>query len=114
MKSIRLIARLRVHEGKLDEVRDIGKRMLECVREKDDGAVIYECFLNEERTEFVTCEAYEDADAIIGHQISLGSLWDELRGAADLSLDFLGTSSPEPEEATRDLDARFYGFFQVK
>ena len=51
MKEIQLTARLKIHDGKLEEFKVVAASALETVREKDAGARQYVWFLSADQSE---------------------------------------------------------------
>ena len=46
MSALQVTARLTIHEGKLDEFKEVAARCMQSVREKDSGTLQYDWFLN--------------------------------------------------------------------
>ena len=112
MNELQVTARLRIHDGKLDEFKNVAKACLEGVREKDKGTLQYDWFFNEGQTECVVRERYVDSNAALEHMGNLGETLGALLGLVDLSLEICGTPSDELVQATEGIDIKYYSFFQ--
>ncbi len=112
MNEIQITARLKIHDGKLEQFEEAAAACVRSVREKDTGTLQYDWFYNEDRTECVVRETYRDSDAILEHIGNLGDAFGALVGVSDLSLEVFGDPSPELVAASEGLDTAVYSFFQ--
>jgi quinol monooxygenase YgiN len=112
MSSLKVTARLTVHEGKVAEFKAIAARCMESVRERDTGTLQYDWFLSEDESECVVMEAYRDSAAVLEHVGNLGETLGALLGVADLALEVFGSPSEELVAATADLAPRVYSPLQ--
>lgn len=53
MNELQITARLRIHDGKLDQFRTHAKACMESTRAKDERTLQYDWFINEDGTECV-------------------------------------------------------------
>jgi quinol monooxygenase YgiN len=51
LSELQCIARLRIHDGKLDEFKRLAAKCTQLVRTKDTGTLQYELYLNSDSTE---------------------------------------------------------------
>lgn len=56
MDKIQLSARMTAHEGKLDELIELGKQCIALVRENEPNSMQYEYFVNRDSGEVVVRE----------------------------------------------------------
>jgi quinol monooxygenase YgiN len=56
MSEIQGVARLKFHEGKVEEFKRLSAQVMDIVRAKDTGTLRYEIFLNDDQSE---CVVYE-------------------------------------------------------
>ena len=112
MRPLHVIARYRIHPGKFDLFRQSAAECLALVRLKDVGTCRYDWYLSGDQRVCVTIEVYEGCDALLDHAANLGRTLDRLMSAADLSLEFYGTSSQELLAATEELPITFYSLLQ--
>jgi quinol monooxygenase YgiN len=61
------IARFKLHEGKLDELKCLSAQAMEIVRTKDTGTLQYDTYFNDDRSECAVIERYRDSEAAIEH-----------------------------------------------
>ena len=95
MKEIQVTARLKIHDGKLEEFKLVAAGALKTVREKDKGARQYDWFLSADQSECVVRERYVDSQAVLDHMTIVGEQLGALVGLSDLSLELYGDPSPE-------------------
>ena len=112
MNELQVTARLTIHEGKLDEFRDVAAKCMQSVREKDSGTLQYDWFFNEEHTECVVREKYRDSDAVMEHMGNLGELLGSLMSLCSMDLEVYGSPSAELAEAAAALAPSVYHHFQ--
>ena len=112
MKQIQIIARLRIHQGQLEKFKEIAQNCMDTVRAKDTGVLQYNWFFNDDESECVVCEVYEDSQAVLKHKENLGETLGALLDLADLTAEFYGTPSKELVEGMAGLDVNFYNFYQ--
>ena len=112
MNEIQVTARLKIHQGQQERFRQIAQVCLETVREKDNGTLQYDWFFNEDESECVVRERYQDSAAVMEHMGNLGETLGALLGLADLSLEVYGTPSEELASAIAGLDVTTYSYYQ--
>ncbi len=95
MKEIQLTARLKIHDGRLEEFKIVAAGALETVREKDTGVRQYDWFLSADQSECVVRERYVDSQALLDHLAIVSEQLGALVGLSDLSLELYGDPSPE-------------------
>ena len=104
MSELKVVARLKIHEGKFDEFKVIAQECREIVKEKDQGTLQYDWFLNEDRTECVVLERYLDSNALMDHMGNLGDTLGQLLSVSNFSGEVFGNPSQELINATEGLD----------
>ena len=72
MDEIKGIARVKIHPGKLDEWKRLTEQAMEIVRTQDPGTLQYEVFFNDDESEAIVFERYQDADAALEHFANIG------------------------------------------
>jgi quinol monooxygenase YgiN len=112
MSELQVTARLTIHEGKLDEFRDVAAKCMQSVREKDSGTLQYDWFFNEDHTECVVREKYRDSAAVMEHMGNLGEVLGSLMGVCSMDLEVYGSPSAELAEAAAALAPKVYHHFQ--
>ena len=68
------VARLKIHEGKLEEYTRLSTQAMEIVRTKDTGTLQFDIFINDDQSECMVIERYRDSEALIEHAGNLGDL----------------------------------------
>ncbi len=111
MNTIRIVARARIHPGKLEEFTKIAAGCLAASR-RDPGTQSYEWYLNADRTECVVLEVYDDSNALLAHVGNLGELLGQVMAVSDLTLEFFGDPSPELRQVGDSLGAKVYSYLQ--
>lgn len=112
MNELQITARLRIHDGKLDQFRTHAKACMESTRAKDERTLQYDWFINEDGTECVVRERYVDSDALLEHLGNLGDRLGELLSVSDMSAEVCGTPSQELLKATEGIPKTVYSYFQ--
>lgn len=112
MSELIVIARCKIHEGKLESFRDAATGCLRSVQEQDKGTLQYDWYFNDDQTEGVVLEKYRDSDAVLEHIANMGDIFGALLETCDLSLEIFGDPSSELREAASGLSSRVYSQFQ--
>lgn len=112
MKELQITARLRIHDGKLDQFKTLAIACMESTRAKDEGTLQYDWFINEDGTECVVRERYVDSDALLEHLNNLGDKLGEIMSVSDMSAEVCGKPSKELLKATEGIPKMVYSYFQ--
>jgi quinol monooxygenase YgiN len=112
MDAIQVTARLTIHEGKLEEFKELAAQCMRSVRERDSGTLQYDWFFNDAHTECVVREAYKDSGAVLEHIANLGPTMGALLGVSDMALEIYGSPSAELAKAAAGLAPKTYSPFQ--
>ena len=112
MNQLQVTARLKIHEGKLDEFKQLAAQCLMTVKEMDQDTLQYDWFFNKEQTECVVRERYTDSNAIFAHLANLGELFGKILAVSDFSVEVFGEPSQELINATKNLNPKIYSFYQ--
>lgn len=108
MSALQVTARLRIHDGELSEFKDVASRCMESVRTKDTGTLQYDWFLNDEGTECMVREKYENSDAVFEHLGNLGDTLGELMAVCDMELEAYGSPNEALVGALGEMGAKIY------
>lgn len=111
MKEIQVVARCRIHEGKLEAFKAAARACLANTREKDKGTLEYDWFFNPDKTECVVLETYRDSEAVLGHVENLGEKVHALLGTCDFSIELFGDVSPALRELLEAFPHRIYDHY---
>lgn len=112
MSDIQVTARLKIHDGQLENFKKAAADCMESVRTKDTGTRQYDWFFNADQTECIVREHYDSSDAVLQHMGNLGEALGALLGTADLALEVYGAPSAELAEAASSLDVEVFSSFQ--
>lgn len=95
MSELRGIARVKFHEGKVEEFKRLSAQAMEIARTKDSGTLAYEIYLNDDESEGIVFESYRDSAALIEHGANLGDLSAAILATGSFSGEVLGDPSAE-------------------
>jgi len=112
ISEIQGIARLKIHDGKLDEFKRLSAKCMELVRTKDTGTLQYETYFNSDETECLVLERYRDSQALLDHLKNMGETGAAIFQTCTGSGEVCGTPSPELTKALEGSPVRIYLPFQ--
>jgi quinol monooxygenase YgiN len=112
MNELQVTARLKIHEGKLNEFKYLAAQCLIAVKEREPGAMQYDWFFNDDNTEYVVRERYVDSSAVFAHLGNIGELLGKVLLVADMSLEVFGNPSQELRAAIAAMNPKIYPFYQ--
>lgn len=95
MNEIQGIARLKIHDGKLEQFKKVAAQCMEVVRTKDTGTLQYEQYFNQDQTECLVLERYRDSQALMEHLQNIGNLMDAMLETCSASGEVCGNVAPE-------------------
>lgn len=82
------IARFRFHAGRVEEFKALSRQCMEVVQRMDTGTLRYDVFMNDDESEALVIEEYEDSAALLEHLAHIGQ---------DLSAAILATAAVQGE-----------------
>jgi len=112
MSKIQLVARFKLHEGKVKEFKAVAKDCLIVISEKDKGVLQYDWFFDEKEAECVVIELYKDSAAVLNHVGLIGELLGKAMAMSDFSGEIYGNASDELKGALSALNIKMYSYFQ--
>src|SRR3984893_13617932 len=95
MSELQGIARVELHEGKVEEFKRLAAQCMEIVRTKDTGTLQYDIYFNDDQSECIVHERYRDSEALIEHAAHLGDLNEAVVATGSVSAALLGEPSAE-------------------
>jgi quinol monooxygenase YgiN len=114
MDEVSSIARIKIHEGKLEEFKRLSALCVQSVRTKDTGTLQYDHFFNDDFTECLVIERYRNFAALREHLANIGDeIMQALFKVCSMSGDILTTPTPELRKAIEGLDIRVYSPCQL-
>lgn len=114
MKKIHLTAKFKIHDGKIEEAKQIAAECIALVKEKEvgNGALQYDWFFSPDQTECVVRETYTDSNAVLAHMQNLAEPLGKLMGISDLALEVYGNPSVELQKAASAFVPKVYTYYQ--
>ena len=94
-RELQGIARIKFHEGKLEEFKRLAARCMEIARTKDTGTLQYEIYFNDDQSECIVLERYKDSAALIEHGAHLGELAQAILATGSVTSACLGEPNAE-------------------
>lgn len=102
------IARLKVHDGKLEEFKRLSAECIEIMRATDSGTLQYEIYVSDDQSECVFIERFSDAEALLEHNKNLGDLLEAMLATGTVSAELFGTPNDELRAKFAGSPVRFY------
>jgi quinol monooxygenase YgiN len=106
------IARVKIHEGKLEEYKRLNAQCMDIARTKDTGTLQYEVYFNDDQSEAVVLERYRDSDALIEHGANQGAVREAILATGSFSGELLGEPSAELKASLADVPVGLFTLFQ--
>jgi quinol monooxygenase YgiN len=106
------IARITLHEGKLEEFKRVTAQCMEIVRTKDTGTLQYDVYFNGDQSECIVHERYRDSEALIEHATHLGDLTEAIAATGSVSGVLLGEPSAELKGMLAESDVPLFTPYQ--
>jgi quinol monooxygenase YgiN len=108
MSEMQGFARIKIHEGKLEEFERLAAKCIEVVRTKDTGTLQYELYMSADKSECLVFERYRDSEAGLEHSRNIADLMDPLLQVCSISGEVCGTPSPELRKSLESQGVRIY------
>ena len=111
MQKIHVIARFKIHKGKLAEFK---KGADECIRvtSNEPGAELYDWFIDEENLMCTVIETYEDSVATMAHVGNVNESLSKLMAISEFSGEVFGNASEELKNALAGMNVVPVPFFK--
>ena len=113
MTEIQGIARIKIHDGQLEEFKRVASQCMKVVRTKDAGTLQYELYLSEDQTECVVLERYRDSQSLIQHMKNIGGLMQDMLNRSTISGEICGAATPELVKALDGTPVRLFSPYQA-
>ncbi|HEV2664840.1 MAG TPA: antibiotic biosynthesis monooxygenase [Blastocatellia bacterium] len=114
MSELQFVARLKIHDSKLDEFKRLAAKCAELVRTKDTGTLQYEFYFNSDNTACLVFERYRDSQALLDHHKNLEDTVDAIFQTCYGSGEICGTLSPELIDKLKDTSVQVYTPYLAK
>jgi quinol monooxygenase YgiN len=102
------IARVKFHEGKVEEFKRLSTQAMEIARTKDTGTLQYDIYLSDDQSEGIVLERYADSEALIEHGANLGDLAAAIFATGSFSGEVLGEPSAELRASLAESPVRIF------
>jgi quinol monooxygenase YgiN len=106
------IARIKFHEGKLEEFKRLAAQSMVIVRTKDTGTLLYDIYFNDDQSECIVHEVYRDSEALIEHAAHLGDITEAIAATGSVSGELLGEPSADLRAKMTDSEVRLFTPYQ--
>jgi len=111
MKKIHVIAKFKIHPGKLTEFKD-GANNCVLSTKKEAGALMYDWFIDEGNDTCTVIETYQDSEATLAHVQNVQEPLSQLMGISDFSIEVFGNASLELKDALASMNVVPVSFFK--
>jgi quinol monooxygenase YgiN len=111
MDKIRIVANVNIHDGKLDEFKQLASDAIEMTKQKEPGTLQYEWFFNHDETKCVVLEEFETSATFLIHATNMKQLLSEHPISSDMTIEIFGNPSPELADMLHKSSRTVYGFF---
>ena len=101
-------ARIKFHEGKVEEFKLLSAQAMEIARTKDTGTLQYDIYFNDDESEGIVYERYRDSEALIEHGANLGDLSAAIFATGSFSGEVLAEPSAELRASLADSPVRIF------
>ena len=111
MEKIHVLARFKIHKGKLEDFKLGASRCIDVTKE-EHGALLYDWFIDEEAMECTVVETYADSTATLHHASNINESLSQLMEIADFSGEVFGNKSEELATALGQMNIKaipYYG-----
>ena len=111
MTNIHIIARFKIHSGKLSEFK-YGSDKCIAATKNEEGALLYDWFIDEDKLECTVVETYKDSDATLFHASNVSEPLGKLMEIADFSGEVFGNASDELQKLLADMNFKAVPFYK--
>lgn len=103
MEKVHIVARFKIHDGKLEEFNRGKEECISLVKKNEPGALVYDWFLDEGNSLCTVIETYQDSGAVMAHVGNVNASLSKLIEIADFSGEVFGNVSAELKVAFGDM-----------
>ena len=111
MKNIHIIARFKIHEGKLAEFKNGVDKCVSATK-NEEGAKLYDWFIDEDNLACTVIETYKDSEAVLAHSGNVNELLGKLMEISDFSGEVFGNATDELKGALKSMNIAVVPFFK--
>ena len=95
MSRIAVQATAEIHDGRLEDFKEVAHACVSLVRKNETGTLRYDWFLTADGKRCVVREEYEDSNAVLAHFANIGGLLQRMQEAASVHIEVFGEVSEE-------------------
>ena len=110
MEEIHIIARFKIHEGKLSELKNVAEKCVLATK-SEVGALLYDWFVDDGKLECTVVETYQDSEAVLAHSGNVNEPLSKLLEIADFSGEVFGNASDELQKTLQGKNIVSIPFF---
>ena len=111
MEKIHIIARFKIHAGKLQEFK-LGVESCIAATKTESGALLYDWFIDENSLEVTVIETYQDSNAVLAHVVNVDESLSSLIAISDFSAEVFGNATDELTGALKEMNISAISFFK--
>jgi len=112
MEQLKIAARWKIHEGKMEEFKSLAKECHAAVMKKNPQHMQYDWYFSDELRECVILETYPDSNALLMHLSIVGEFLGRFLALGEFKPEVFGKPSKELLDATASMDKKIYYFYQ--
>jgi quinol monooxygenase YgiN len=112
MNSIQGSAFMKIHDGKLNEFKDLCTQIIQAIKTSEPDTTQFDLFFNTDETVCVVREDYRDSSAMLVHLSNVGALLGKILQISDMELEIYGNPSEELRAAIAAANPKIYSFYQ--
>lgn len=99
MEKVHIVARFKIHDGKLEEFNRGKEECISLVKKNEPSALVYDWFLDEGNLLCTVIETYQDSGAAMAHAGNVNPALSKLMEITDFSGEVFGNASVELKAA---------------
>lgn len=103
MEKVHIVARFKIHEGKLEEFNQGKEECISLVKKNESGALVYDWFLDKGNSLCTVIETYKDSGAVMAHVGNVNPSLSKLMEISDFSIEVFGDVSAEVKTALSNM-----------
>lgn len=111
MTNIHIVARFKIHEGKISEFKAGADRCI-ALTKNEKGAMLYDWFIDEENLECTVVETYKDSGATLIHAGNVNEELGKLMEIADFSGEVFGNANEELQQALAGMNIKAVPYYK--
>ena len=111
MEKIHVIARFKIHDGKLAEFKERADQCIEATK-TEVGALLYSWYVDEKNNQCTVLETYKDSTALLIHADNVDKPLSSLMQVGDLTLEVYGNPTKELSKALMEMNLEAQPYYK--